>query len=218
MMPEEAIERGIDLKPLKEEQIKLAKLVKLKDSFDFSLAEKIAGIVLEPSGKTMLASIVVLDKEFKIIERKFATQRARFPYITGFRAYRELPIMLEAYEKLENSPDVIFILGNGISHPRGLGLASHLSININKPVIGIVNYMNFGEEKENKIYSGSKIVAEKIQTRQGSKPIYVSPGNLISLKTAVELTKKFIREPHKMPEPIVEARKFAKEVKEELGE
>jgi deoxyribonuclease V len=73
-----------------------------------------------------------------------------------------------------------------------------------------------GEEKNDDIILGKKIVAKKMKTKQESRPIYVSPGNLISLKTAIEITKKCLRDPHKLPEPVVEARKTIARVKKEL--
>lgn len=218
MLEKEAIERGIDIKTLKDEQKKLAKLVVLKDAFDFKNATRFAGIDLETlKTKEILAAIAVLDENMELVEEKYAIKPAKFPYIPGFRAYRELPCILAVYDKLEELPDVIFIEAHGISHPRGLGLASHLGVSINKPVIGITNQILVGEEKGNQVMLNSKIIAEKVVTKEGSKPFYVSIGNMISLKSAVELVKKSIREPHKLPETLVQARKIAQRVKKEMN-
>lgn len=216
MKENEAIEKGIDLEALKEEQRKLAKFVILKDEFDFKLATRFAGMHVELIGKELLASIVVVDDKFEIIEEKYVTRPVRFPYIPGYRAYRELPAMLAAYDKLEEEPDVIFIEAVGIAHPRSLGLASHFGISVNKPVIGITKSTIEGEQKGDEILMNGKAVAASVVTKKGSRPIYVSPGNMISLKTAIEMTKRCIKEPHKLPEPIVQARKSAAKVREEL--
>jgi deoxyribonuclease V len=218
MKEEEAIQKGIDLEKLKEEQKKLAKTLEIEDAFDFSNCQRYAAIVVESlKNRELIASIAVLDEDMKLIEDKYLTRMPKFPYIPGFRAYRELPIMQAVYEKIEEQPDVIFILGQGIPHPQGLGIASHLSLSINKPVIGITQSLAIGEEKGDEVYIGKKLVAKKIQTKEKSRPIYVSPGNLISLKTAIEITKKCLREPHKLPEPIVMARKTIGNVKKELN-
>lgn len=216
MKEEEARKRGINISALKQEQRELAKQVSCKDAFDFKNAKLYGSIVTETIGKEILAAAVVLDENFDVIEKKFSTQKAKFPYIPGFRAFRELPVMLDVYEKLEEQPDVFFILGHGIAHPQGLGIASHFGVMINKPTIGIAKKIMFGEEQENKVFHGKKIIAEKLQTKEGAKPIYVSPGHLISLESAVELVKKLTKKPHKLPEPIVQARKFAKELRKEL--
>jgi len=216
MKVEQAIEKGIDLEELKQEQKKLAKLISLKDQFDIKSAQKFAGIFTETINRDILAVVVVLDENFEVIDRKYSIQKARFPYIPGFRAYRELNVIIDAFSKLETEPDVVFILGHGISHESGLGIASHLGISLQKPVIGIAKNLIYGEEKENKVYIDYKVVAEKLKTKEGAREIYVSPGNLISLKTALELTKKFVRDNHKLPETIIEARKFAKDIREEV--
>ncbi|MEM2018011.1 MAG: endonuclease V [Candidatus Pacearchaeota archaeon] len=216
MLEKEAKERGINVSALKKEQEKLAKQVSEKDAFDFKNATHFGAIITETMGKEILAVAVIINENFETIEKKFSIQKARFPYIPGYRAFRELPVMLDVYEKLQEQADVFFILGHGIAHPRGLGIASHFGVMINKPTIGIAKNLIIGEEQNNKIFHGKKIVAEKLQTKEGAKPIYVSVGNMISLDSAVELVKRLTRKPHKLPEPIVKARKFAKEIKKEL--
>ncbi len=216
MREKEALEKGIDLEKLKEEQKKLSKLVSLKDSFDFSVCQRFGGIICETIGKELVATIVVLDEEGEVVDKKFSIQKPRFPYIPGYRAYRELPVIIEALKKTEEDPDVLFIMGQGIAHPQGLGIASHLGISINKPVIGIANTMMCGEEKDDEVILNKKVVAKKIITKEKSNPIYVSPGHNISMKSSLALTIKSIHEPHKLPEPLVKARKFLKEVREEM--
>lgn len=217
MLEKEAIEKGIDIEALKNEQAKLAKLVVLKDAFDFSNAIRFAGIALENlKTREIVAAIAVLNENMELVEEKYAIKPAKFPYIPNFRAYRELPVILAAYDKLEEPPDIIFIEAHGISHPRGLGLASHLGVSINKPVIGIAKQILVGTEKGDDVLLNGKAIAKKLVTKQGSKPFYVSPGNLISLSSAVEIVKKCIREPHKLPEPLVQARKIAAKVKKEI--
>lgn len=218
MLEKEAIEKGIDIGALKKEQEKTAKLVVLKDAFDFKNATRFAGIDIETlKTKEILASIAVLDENMEPVEEKYAIKPAKFPYIPGFRAYRELPCILAAYDKLEELPDVVFIEAHGISHPRGLGLSSHFGVSVNKSVIGIAKQMLVGKEKGENVMLNGKIIAKKVTTKEGSKPFYVSPGNMISLNSAVELVKKCIREPHKLPEPLVQARKISQRVKKEMN-
>ncbi len=216
MKEKEAVEKGIDLEKLKEEQRKLSKLVSLKDSFDFSVCQRYGGIICETIGKELVATVIVLDDKGEIVDKKFSIQKPRFPYIPGFRAYRELPVIIDALKKVEEDPDIIFILGQGIAHPQGLGLASHLGVSINKPVIGIAKSLMCGEEKGDDIILNKKVVAKKIITKEKSNPIYISPGHDISMKSSLDLTIKSIHEPHKLPEPLVQARKFLKEVREEM--
>jgi deoxyribonuclease V len=226
MKEEEAKDRGIDLEPLREEQKKLAKLISLKDGFDFKNCTRFAGIVTETlKTREIIAVIAILDENMQVVESKYTIKPAKFPYVPCFRAYRELPAILSLYDKVEDQPDVIFVLGHGVSHPRGCGIASHLGISLEKPVIGITKSLMADQEskecnsKEQKdeILIGKKVVAKKMITKEKANPIYISPGNLISLKTAMEITKRCIRDPHKLPEPIVQARKIISKVREELN-
>ncbi len=217
MKEEDALAKGINLEALKEEQMKLSKLVDIKDAFDFKNATRFAAIVVETlKTKELIAGIAILDEEMKLVEDKYIIQKAKFPYIPGFRAYRELPLMLSVLEKIEEGPDVIFILGQGISHQLRLGIASHLGVSINKPTIGITQSMVNGEEKGDTVRMNGKVVAKKLQTKEKSRPIYISPGHMITLKTAVEVTKRCLKELHKLPEPIVFARKTLSRVSEEF--
>lgn len=188
----------------------------MKDAIDFSLADRFAGCDTIMIGNKIMAAIVVLDKDMQISEQQYVARRPDFPYISGFRAYRELPALLECYNKLQEQPDVIFLEGHGIAHPRNCGIATHLGISIQKPTIGIAKGLLSGELINGSIVIKGRKVGNELHTKEGSKPIYVSPGNMISLKTAVELTKKFIIKPHKLPEPLVQARKFANRIRDEI--
>lgn len=208
---------GINLDNLSKEQKKFAKLVSLRDGIDFSLVENAAGCSNFFLGNQIVSSIVVCNTNFEIIEKKYAVKRAEFPYLTGFRAYRELPAMVECFKKLQEVCDVIFVEGHGIAHPRGFGIASHLGIAVQKPTVGIAQKLLEGEVVDSKIMLNGKRVGACIITKEGSRPIYISPGNMISVKTAVEITKKFLKPPHKLPEPLVMARKYSDIVREELS-
>lgn len=219
--PSEAVIAGrkIDLEQLKIEQEQLAKKLqfKKKDCVNINDLNTIAGCDCTFIPYQIIASIVVVDMNMEVIEEKFAVANAEFPYIPGFLAYRELPAMLKCYKKLESSPDVFMINGNGILHPRGLGLTSHFGLLIQKPTIGIASNLFFGEVKNSKVYVNGKVMAESLITKEGSKPIYISQGNMISLEDAVELVKHFLRKPHKLPEPLALAHLYGRKVQKEFG-
>ena len=207
---------NLDLKELEQEQKKLAKSISLKDSIDFSLADKIAGIETTFFQNKIISVIVVLSPDMEIIEQQYFSDILRFPYIPGFRAYRELPCMISAFNKLEEAPDLIFINGHGISHPK-LGLASHFSISTGIPSIGIADSLIGAAKIEGEdILLGEKKVGKVLKSKEHGNPLLVSPGNLISIKTSYELAKKYVIPPHKYPEPLHIARKYAKDTREEL--
>ena len=216
MERDELIEKyGIDIKKLEDEQIKLAKQLEIKDKIDFSLADSFGAIDIVFVKNKILCCIIVCNKDYEIIDRAYIYDKVRFPYIAGFRAYRELPAMMEAYDKLKEKPDVVFIQGQGIIHPR-LGLASHFSLSADVPVIGVSNSLINCEVKGEDILCDGKKNGKIFISKPQSKPMYISPGNQISIDTSLELCKKFINLPHKLPEPMHLAGKYSREVKKEL--
>lgn len=208
---------GLDLEALKKEQIKLAKTIKTKDAADFSAAEKFCGISTIVIKNQIIAAVIVCDRQFNVLEQQYYLDKLRFPYIRGFRSYREIPAILEAFNKLQEKPDVVFISGHGISHER-LGLASHFSILTAVPSVGVSdNLFDLDSVKGEDIFLGDAKVGKILVSKPGSSPMYVSPGNLISIESAFRITKEMIKSPHKLPEPLKLASKYAKEVQQELA-
>jgi len=199
---------------LKKEQLKLAKKLLIKDQIEE--LNLIAGFSQIYHKNKMYSGVVVIDKNFKIIEEKYASSTKTIPYIPGFLCFREGPAILEAFNKLENKPDLIMIKGHGIIHQR-LGLASYIGVILGLPVIGIANKLLYGEIKNNKIYIDGKLKGYELKTKEHGNPIYISPGNKITVTKSLELVKQFIKSPHKLPEPLFLAQKYIKKVIRELS-
>ena len=206
---------NIDIEKLKEEQLKLAKQINLIDKIDFSLSDRFGAFINIFLENKILSCVIICNKNLEVLDMAYFYDKARFPYLSGFRAYRELPAMIEAFNKLNEKPDVVFIPAQGITHPR-LGLASHFSLVAGIPAIGVANVINDCEINNEDIFKGNKKIGKVFVSKVGSKPMYISPGNDISIKTSYELCKKFICLPHKLPEPLVLAKKYSKEVMDEL--
>lgn len=209
---------NIDIAKLNEEQKKLSSLVDIKKKINYEDVNYIAGCEVVDYINNLIASIIVIDKEKEIIEQKFFMGKARFPYLLEYRAYRALPVLMKDFDKLENKPDLIFVHGHGIDHPRGLGLASHFGISVNLPTIGISSRPLCGEIKGNELIFKGKIVGEFIKTKDGSNPVLASPGHLINLKQTVEISKQFVDEKYKRILPLHLAHKFGKSIKKEFIE
>jgi len=242
----------IDFNKLEREQLELFKELDMKDKIDFSLAERFGAIDVTFIKNKMLCCFIVCDKDFEIIDRAYVFDKVRFPYFPGFRNYRELPVMMAAFEKLSEKPDVVFISGQGVIHPR-LGLASHFGLSTGVPSIGVssslvdckvegdsskenfekIGKSKFSNENFDAISSGNvnqskfhkdgadvlkdnKKAGKVLVTKAGSNPMFISPGDHISVKSAYEVSKRLINLPHKRPEPMHLASKYAKEVREEL--
>ncbi|MBI4980348.1 endonuclease V [Candidatus Woesearchaeota archaeon] len=187
---------------LKKEQLRLAHKIILRDGF--STVKKIAGIDTLPiSPNQLLACVVVCEfPSLKVIEQKSYVLHDPLPFKPGYSAYRDMPAMIEAYNLLENEPDVILVKGEGILHPRKMGVASHLGLMLNKPTIGITPNLNLGKVELGKIIFHNEICGFEVKTREHANPVYVTPGHLITLGSALNIVAKTIVYPHKLPEPL----------------
>lgn len=206
---------NIDLESLEKEQIKLSNNLDLKKDFKIEEDFLVAGVDSVFEKNSIISAIVVCDKDLEIVERAYFKEKLKFPFIKEFRAYRELNSMVMCFNKLETKPDLIFVKGEGINHPR-LGIASHFSLSTSVPVIGVIDNLNFGEVKNQDVVLNGKIKGKVFQSKKGSKPLFVSPGDLIDLKNSLKLVKDFIQPPHKFPEPLHLAHKYAKKIRTEL--
>lgn len=160
---------------------------------------------------------MVLDvKSLQPVEKKYAVLEAKFPYIPGFLSYRESPVIVEAYNRLKIKPDILIIRGNGILHPRRIGLASHVGLLLNKPTIGIAKKLLCGTVREDSVYLDKDIIGKLVRIKKIGNPVIVSPGHLITVKTSVEIVKKFAKEPYKMPLPLALAHKYANRIKKQI--
>ena len=146
------------------------------------------------------------------MEEKWVHGRARFPYIPGLLSFREIPPLLEALKRLEIEPDLILCDGQGIAHPRRLGLASHLGLVLNKPTIGcaksrlIGEFSAVGAEKGDysRLLYKNRIIGAVLRTRKGVKPLFISPGNKITLEESLKVVLGCAVR-YRMPEPTREA-------------
>ncbi|QCR23604.1 deoxyribonuclease V [Pontibacter sp. SGAir0037] len=176
---------------------------------DFSL-KFIAGCDSSFIGEDTILSVFVLltYPGLEVLEKVWHHGRVELPYIPGFLAFREAPNLLEAYKKLEQTPDLIMVDGHGISHPRRLGIATHLGLHLGKPTMGVAKKVLVGKYNEPAATKGSlsplvyknEVIANVLRTKDNVKPVFVSPGHLIDLETATEIAMACAIK-HKLPEP-----------------
>lgn len=214
---EELIKKyNIDISKLEKEQLKLAKQLEIKNAMDFSLADKFGAVDIMFIKNKILCCFIVCNKDYEVIDRAYVLEKVKFPYIAGFRAYRELPAIIASFNKLNERPDIVFIPGSGIADPK-LGLASHFSIATGIPSIGISDSIFGCEIKGDDIFNAGKKVGKLFVSKENSRPMYISPGDKISIESSFELAKKLINPPHKKPEPLHLAGKYLNEVKKEMN-
>lgn len=201
----------MDTFELRREQLKLAPKIMLSDSF--TEIKTMGGAVCQQLGNKLLACVVVCEfPSFKIKEQKTYVLDHPLPYRPDFSAYREMPAIIEAFNQLDEEPDILLVKGSGILHPRKIGLASHLGLALNVPTIGVQDKVTFGNLQEEKISVDGEVLGFEIKTREHSNPIYVSPGHHISFETVQDIIPKTIVHPHKLPEPLHLAHKFGRKM------
>lgn len=193
----------------KELQRKLAGLVKQEELK--SEPKLVAGVDISYNvGSDLLfAGVVILSSEdLSVVEKIVEIKEVRFPYIPGLLSFRETPALIEAFKKVKNKPDVIFVDGQGIAHPRFFGIASHIGVIYDIPTIGVAKKLLVGEpdfipERQgdfSPIRFKGRIVGALLCTREGHKPIVVSVGHKINLIQAIDIVKKFTLG-FRIPEP-----------------
>jgi deoxyribonuclease V len=156
-----------------------------------------------------LSAVVLWDiAERRVVEEHTARRRLRFPYIPGLLSFREAPALLAALRKLTHSPDVLLCDGQGLAHPRRLGLACHVGIICDLPAIGCAKSRLIGVHEEPALKRGSQtplidhaqMVGEVLRTQTGKKPIYLSIGHRMDLPTAEQLVLACAIQ-YRLPEP-----------------
>ncbi len=207
----------MDTFELKREQLKLASKVQLKDTF--SKITTIGGAFCVATHNKLIAAVVVLSyPSLELKESQVFLLNEPLPYMPHFVAYREMPAIIEAYNKLEEEPDLLLINGSGILHPRKIGIASHMGLLLNKPTIGVTPTLPCGEVEKGKILLDGDVCGFEITTKQFANALFVSPGHNISLGSVLHYMPQLIKYPHKLPEPLHLAHKLArKKLKEVLG-
>ena len=203
---------------MRKEQEKLAKKVSLEDGFTAS--RLIGGVDVAYDGDNAYAGCVILDaEEMKLVEERRLSGMVSFPYVSTYLSYRELPMIKRIYSKLKNKPDVLMVDGNGILHPRRIGIASHVGLELDTPTIGVAKRLLLGRlgkvpEKIGdfgSIIHKGKVIGMALKTSKSDNYVYVSPGHKVSMKSALELSKKLCY--HRLPETIRRAHRMASELK-----
>jgi deoxyribonuclease V len=162
--------------------------------------------------------------EIHFIEEAYAVTEILFPYIPGFLSFREGPAIISALKGLRKKPDIILFDGQGIAHPKRLGIASHVGVLLNIPTIGCAKSRLIGTYKEPGPKKGTcssllykkEIVGVVLRTKDNVKPLFVSPGNRIDIQGSIEIVLA-CSQGCRIPEPLRRADLISKKIKRELS-
>lgn len=180
-----------------------------------------ADVEYDKYSNRVAGAIVLLDvSTLAVLEVVTHVSIASFPYIPGLFSFRELPPLIEAYNKLSQLPDVIICDGHGLAHPRRFGLASHLGVAVDIPTIGCAKnrlvgcYSNLAPHRGATVplidEENGEVIGEVLRTQTDVKPLFVSVGHRITLPTAAEIV--LLMSPNvRLPETTRQADKYARE-------
>jgi deoxyribonuclease V len=148
------------------------------------------------------AGIVVLRlPELEVVATSGIVSKMTFPYVPGLLSFREAPSILEAWEKLDTRPDVLVLDGQGIAHPRRIGIASHVGLLVDLPTVGCGKTVLVGKYEEPDARAGSaspmidrgEVVGAALRTKDRVAPVYISPGHLADIPSSVDLMLRCVR-------------------------
>ena len=202
-------------------QQRLRARVELDDRYQEIRTVAGADLAFDPVTQAAVAAVIVYQlPKLEPMERCFARRKLRFPYVPGLLSFRESPVLLAAFSRLEQEPDLILIDGHGLAHPRRFGIACHIGVLLDKPTIGCAKSVLVGEYEEPAARAGSisalvfqgERVGTVLRTREGVRPIFVSTGHRVSLPSATRLVRQCL-DGFRIPKPTREADRYVRELR-----
>lgn len=184
-----------------------------------------ADISFNKFSDVIYSGIVVLSlPDLRIIETASVRSTAKFPYVPGLLSFRETPSFLECWEKLNTKPDVLMLDGQGIAHPRRFGIACHVGLILNLPTIGCAKSILVGTHGELGLEPRShaplvyqnEVIGVALRTKRKVAPVYISPGHLMDLNSAIDLTLRTVTK-YRQPEPTRQAHLLVNQLRREDG-
>lgn len=168
----------------------------------------VAGVDASYSDGRGRAAVVVMDRKLQVVEEAVAEAEIPFPYVPGYLSFREIPVLLKAWRKLRSRPELVIVDGQGLAHPRRLGVASHFGVALDLPTIGCAKSRLIGAYDEpaagrgawTPLMDGRERIGAALRTRSGTNVVYVSVGHRISLAAAVR-TVLACAPRYRLPEP-----------------
>ena len=184
-----------------------------------------ADVSFDLGGRWLFAAVVVTRAGTEeVVERSGVVAEVKFPYVPGLLSFREAPPIIEAYEALKERPDVVLVDGQGIAHPRRMGVASHLGLWFGIPTIGCAKSWLFGDYEEpgpdrgawTPLTDKGETIGAVVRSRSRIKPLFVSPGHLCDLPSAIEIVLECCPR-YRLPIPARMAHAYVNELRREKG-
>lgn len=198
-------------------QKELAQRVSRRNSLPLDTIKTIAGVDASYKDQGFAVIVVMTFPALEVIEQATASHESVFPYVPGLLSFREAPIVLDAFARLRVKPDLLMCDGQGIAHPRRLGLASHLGVYLDIPSIGCAKSRLTGSYEEPGPHMGDRsplmardeTIGMVVRTKPRTRPLFVSIGHKVDLSTAVDVVLACLRG-YRLPEPTRQADKLTR--------
>jgi deoxyribonuclease V len=177
---------------------------------DLDAIRLVAGVDVSVKENVSQAAVVVLSyPDLKPIETVLWRMATPFPYVPGLLSFREGPVLVEAFKRLEHEPDAFIFDGMGRAHPRRIGIATHMGLWLQRPTIGCGKTLLVGKYVEppdergaySDLIDRGEMIGATLRTRAGVKPVFISVGHLADLRTSVQLVMGCTTR-YRLPEPI----------------
>lgn len=171
----------------------------------------------DPQKRVYAALVTLSYPALQVTHSTCAAQVSALAYVPGFLAFREVPALIDAFGQLPQRPDLVLVDGHGISHPRGLGIASHLGVLLDLPTIGVAKSILVGHTLEDPgpnpgdnvpLIWQDRVIGVALRTKAKTKPVYVSVGHRISLDSAIRWVMQ-CQKGYRLPEPTRQAHQAA---------
>src|SRR5262249_52658913 len=168
-----------------------------------------ADVSNNPYSDTVYAGVIVFRRsDWSVVERRGAVGQATLPYIPGLLSFREAPVLLEAFRRLEQTPDVVVIDGQGIAHPRRLGIAAHIGLWLQLPCLGCAKSKLWARYQEPEQLPGpmtdltdrGEVLGKVLRSKPRANPLFLSPGHRIDLDSSVRVVRDALKG-YRLPEP-----------------
>lgn len=206
----------LSIEEAKAKQSELRPLVQKTNSFQPDEIKTIAGIDVSLKDEGQAAVVVLSFPDLQVLDRAVATRKLTFPYVPGLLSFREIPLVLDAIERLSITPDLLMVDGQGYAHPRRFGIACHLGVFLDLPSIGCAKSILTGHHEELGLNPGDQVplidrretIGVALRSKVRTNPLIISIGHKIDLPTAVDFVQKCLRG-YRLPEPTRAAHNFA---------
>jgi Deoxyinosine 3''endonuclease (endonuclease V) len=204
-------------------QKELAQRIILQDDERLQNVQYVAGVdmAIHEEHNTAQAAVVLLKyPEMEIVERHIYEEPIRMPYVPGLLSFREAPSVIGAFDRLRRQPQLIMVDGQGIAHPRRIGIGAHVGLWLNIPTIGCAKSILTGRYDAEQLSAEAghwvplidkgETIGAVVRTRTNVKPMYISAGHLISLETSIKFVLACSKG-YRLPEPTRQADKLSKD-------